>query len=500
DPTNDTYRDLDNLVKFTTMTDKLENGKYEIKTKIEEITFDSFSDRFWGAILKPKSTLKEKVKGPLILKNPLGPTEINIIDLPNALNREFQEKSIISRSTLAGAKEYFRDLARGIFWYLLFPLLFLNLFVILFNKKVRRIEEAKRPIRIFKKLVFTVVVFIVSAGLYFLIGITASPWILIPFVLLLIYLNVKESKKGDRLVKISLKILWIIIIIILVGIILLWFYSYTRPSIFEGGPEIKLKELQQKSPILELATFPDLDLHLYCDDGKHIGMNYETGEYEIQIAEAIVSGDNQNIPEWILIPETITNCHFVVSSYDNQKFLEENPEIAAQLTDASDSYEIYARYIDPTTDIYTSQILLNQLINPDENIIHQAQGTTTISVTEGVVYNFSGFLPPIKTDGTGIYKQGRTLPTKFQLTDANNNYIATAIAELFVAKISDGVVGTDEIPLSTSAADTGNIFRYDAEGNQYIYNLSTDTLSVGTWQLKVVLDDGKNYTVIISIK
>ncbi len=116
-----------------------------------------------------------------------------------------------------------------------------------------------------------------------------------------------------------------------------------------------------------------------------------------------------------------------------------------------------------------------------------------------VVYNFSGFLPPIKTDSIGIYKLGRTLPIKFQLTDANGNYISTATVQLFVAKISDGAVGTDEIPLSTSNADSGNIFRYDITNNQYIYNLSTDTLSTGSWQLKVTPDDGKYYIVVISI-
>ncbi len=121
-----------------------------------------------------------------------------------------------------------------------------------------------------------------------------------------------------------------------------------------------------------------------------------------------------------------------------------------------------------------------------------------ISVKE--VYKFLGFQPPVKPDGSGIYKLGRTLPVKFQLTDANNQYISTATAQLYVAKISDGIVGNDEIPFSTSNADTGNIFRYDAINNQYIYNLSTDFLSVGSWQLKVVLDDGKYYTVVVSLR
>ncbi|MEK7162804.1 MAG: LamG-like jellyroll fold domain-containing protein [Patescibacteria group bacterium] len=115
-------------------------------------------------------------------------------------------------------------------------------------------------------------------------------------------------------------------------------------------------------------------------------------------------------------------------------------------------------------------------------------------------YRFGGFLSPIKADGSGIYKLRITLPIKFQLTDINNNYISTATAYLYLAKISDGVVGTDEIAFSTSAADAGNTFRYDSENNQYVYNLATDNLSVGSWQFRVVLNDGKFYTAIISLR
>jgi len=105
---------------------------------------------------------------------------------------------------------------------------------------------------------------------------------------------------------------------------------------------------------------------------------------------------------------------------------------------------------------------------------------STKTINFDVIYNFSGFLSPIKADGTGIYKLGRTLPIKFQLTDVNNSYVSTATVKLLVAKISNGVVGSDEIPLSTSTADTGNLFRYDSVQNQYIYNLATNTLSAGS--------------------
>jgi len=76
-------------------------------------------------------------------------------------------------------------------------------------------------------------------------------------------------------------------------------------------------------------------------------------------------------------------------------------------------------------------------------------------------------------------------------------YLA-CLAQIFVAKIENGIIGTDEIPMSSSNADSGNLFRY--EGDKYIYNLSTDTLSPGTWQIKASLNDGRNYTVIILLQ
>lgn len=117
-----------------------------------------------------------------------------------------------------------------------------------------------------------------------------------------------------------------------------------------------------------------------------------------------------------------------------------------------------------------------------------------------VTYRTNGFLSPVKSDGIGVYNQGRTLPIKFSLFDMRNNFVPQIIAHLYVAKVGNNVVGTDEIPLSTSVADNGNQFRYDLLTQQYIFNLSTNTMSPGTWQIKAVLDSGQEIKAIISIK
>jgi len=86
------------------------------------------------------------------------------------------------------------------------------------------------------------------------------------------------------------------------------------------------------------------------------------------------------------------------------------------------------------------------------------------------------------------------------LTDANANYVSTAIAEISLTKINDSVGGEDEVTVSPVTADAGNTFRYDEESSQYTYNLATGNLSAGTWRFTVLLDDGKAHSVIISIR
>ncbi|MDE2019779.1 MAG: PxKF domain-containing protein [Patescibacteria group bacterium] len=114
-------------------------------------------------------------------------------------------------------------------------------------------------------------------------------------------------------------------------------------------------------------------------------------------------------------------------------------------------------------------------------------------------YVFGGFLAPVKADGSGVYERGRTLPVKFQLTDAEGRIIPDALATLELVKVSDGAVQAGEAPLS-SAAGTSNQFRYDALSNQYVYNLATGALAPGIWLLEVQLDDGRQYTVEVSIR
>jgi len=127
-------------------------------------------------------------------------------------------------------------------------------------------------------------------------------------------------------------------------------------------------------------------------------------------------------------------------------------------------------------------------------------GAVNVANIVNVGYYFSGFLQPINNDGSSTFKLGSTIPVKFQLRDFRGSFISTAIARVEVARVANNVIGTDAEAVSTSAATKGNLFRYDPISNQYIFNLGTKSLSKGTWQIKVVLDDGTSKIVIIGLR
>ena len=114
---------------------------------------------------------------------------------------------------------------------------------------------------------------------------------------------------------------------------------------------------------------------------------------------------------------------------------------------------------------------------------------------------FAAYPKPINADGTSRFKLGSTVPVKFRLS-CQGVPVPAAVASLYVAK-GDSVPdpGVDEA-VSTSAATTGNLFRYDPAAGQYIFNLNTKAgytnpgatgatpFTPGTWTLKIKLDDG----------
>jgi hypothetical protein len=121
------------------------------------------------------------------------------------------------------------------------------------------------------------------------------------------------------------------------------------------------------------------------------------------------------------------------------------------------------------------------------------------SFTVTVTYPWCGVQQPINADGSSVFKLGSTVPVKFCLTGSSAG-VTDAVARLAYAKVSDDVAGDYSEATSTSAATTGNLFRYDPTAGQYIFNLATKGLTSGTYLLKIDLGDGVVHTVQISLR
>jgi hypothetical protein len=131
---------------------------------------------------------------------------------------------------------------------------------------------------------------------------------------------------------------------------------------------------------------PDIDLHVYTEDGRHVGINYETGSYEVAISGALASGDLINGREWIFVPDNVS-VHFVVSSRDVETFLNALPSAKAY-TNGTETYAITLIYYDPNGTRYESLPVIQQ-IPPGEmlehgfEIIRNPNGTYTVIIHRG---------------------------------------------------------------------------------------------------------------------
>jgi hypothetical protein len=113
--------------------------------------------------------------------------------------------------------------------------------------------------------------------------------------------------------------------------------------------------------------------------------------------------------------------------------------------------------------------------------------------------SWSGILQPINTDGSSIFKIGSIVPVKFKLIGSSAGTTALQ-ATLSWVKVANAITG-DVLEGTTSVTpDSGNVFRYDAATDQYVFNLATKGLTPGTYTLRIDLGDGAAHDVQISLK
>jgi hypothetical protein len=118
---------------------------------------------------------------------------------------------------------------------------------------------------------------------------------------------------------------------------------------------------------------------------------------------------------------------------------------------------------------------------------------TSTSATDSadiLAYSFVGFSAPLSIS-LKEFKQTSTIPVKFGLFNIAGRSVGNAIATLTV---------NGKPAVSSGGSNGGNFFRYSSTGEQYIFNLSTKMLSVGTFKLVATLDDGTIHSQFVTIK
>jgi hypothetical protein len=136
-----------------------------------------------------------------------------------------------------------------------------------------------------------------------------------------------------------------------------------------------------------------------------------------------------------------------------------------------------------------------------------AGNTNTASASYSVNYKFTGFLTPLNSDQTGtvlnVGTAGRTYPIKWQLTDANGNYVTDAVPNtaINVGKIAcTNVSGdtTDSIDYTSSTG--GTALRYDSTANQYVYNWATPSTKNTCYRMTVTTPDSLKHIAVFQMK
>lgn len=126
---------------------------------------------------------------------------------------------------------------------------------------------------------------------------------------------------------------------------------------------------------------------------------------------------------------------------------------------------------------------------------HGNTSSKAFTVTVGL--SWSGYMAPVVSGG--VYKQGSTIPFKFQLTGASAG-ITNLDARIWVRATNASANAVPATSTSTTTASDGNRFRWSSSDGQYIFNLSTKPLQAGTYDVIVDLGDGVQRTVRITLR
>jgi len=113
-----------------------------------------------------------------------------------------------------------------------------------------------------------------------------------------------------------------------------------------------------------------------------------------------------------------------------------------------------------------------------------------------IPHGLYGFLPPANSGSVFNRKQNSTIPLKFQYTGPDGKYITNAVVYTEYRTID----GSWTKAVSTSNPTTSNLFRYDSSAHQYIFNLATKNLPLGSLMIRARVSGGGTITGTITLR
>lgn len=124
-------------------------------------------------------------------------------------------------------------------------------------------------------------------------------------------------------------------------------------------------------------------------------------------------------------------------------------------------------------------------VDTDSNIVCGVTNSFSVFALATVPV-LEGFSSPINMppNEMSVFKKGSTVPVKFRLLDpVTGGAVPDALATIWAQQVSMGVPADVNEELVSTQPDGGNLFRYDPQEEQYIFNLSTKYLRTGFYRV-----------------
>ncbi|HJS99991.1 MAG TPA: PxKF domain-containing protein, partial [Terriglobales bacterium] len=218
------------------------------------------------------------------------------------------------------------------------------------------------------------------------------------------------------------------------------------------------------------------------------------------------AGDNDHTASNATVTYTIARAPLVVSANSASMILDAPlPQFSGTLVGVLGSDGISASYTTGATGTVIGAFAITPVLSDPNNRLPNYNltshnGTLTVQyAAAGLCYGDYGhqILAPIAANGTSTFKQGSTIPAKFRVCDALGNSISAVsatgvpvVAQFNLIGIISGTV-TQTVDQTVASTTPDTAFRWDATGQQWIFNISTKGLPVAsTYVYQIVLNDG----------